>query len=249
MVKTMFISAMLTALVLTGCTNVATFDYSGAPTAAVFAEKGSGRKTVAVLPFMDQRTASAADPGEAGERGSLYLGLLPLAPFGYLIKCEPELTDDFVSLGRFHFDPQNDLADAARVSLEQSGLFAKVIRAGGREQAASADYLWRGKLLSTRYRGNLYSYGITYFLSPVLWVIGMPSGTSWNQLHVRFELVERSSGQTVWQHDFNGEDFITHWIYARTGKDVSRYAVLMKLAMNNALKDLAPRLSGLENPR
>ena len=242
--KIMFFSAALTAVLLTGCTNVATFDYNGAPgTIAVFQERGSAQKTVAVLPFMDQRSASVSDPGEVGDRGSFYLGFLPLMPFGYLIKSEPEKSDDFVSLGRFHFDPQNDLANAAMISLRQSNLFAKVIRANNQEQAASADYIWRGKLLSTRYRGNMYSYCITYFLSHVFWIIGVPSGTSWNQLHVQFELIDRASGQIVWQYDFNQEDSITHWIYARVGKDASLYAVLMKLAMNSALKDLEPRLS------
>ena len=156
---------------LTGCTNVATFDYNAAPgSMTVFQEKGTGKKTVAVLPFMDQRGSGAVDPGEIGERGSLYLGFLPLMPFGYLIKGEPEKTDDFVSLGRFHFDPVNDLANAAFVSLKASNLFAKVMRANNLEQA-QADYVWRSKLLSTAYRGNMYSYCITYFFSHIFWII------------------------------------------------------------------------------
>ncbi|MCI6288797.1 MAG: hypothetical protein MR727_08700 [Lentisphaeria bacterium] len=247
--KTMFSFAVLGAALLSGCTNVATFDYNGAPGAvAVFQERGAARKTVAVMPFMDQRSASVSKPGEVGDRGSLYLGFLPLAPFGYLIKGEPENSDDFVSLGRFHFDPRNDLANAALVSLNQSNLFAKVIRANDLEQAASADYIWRGKLLSTYYRGNLYSYCLTYFISPILWVIGVPSGTSWNRLHVQFELVDAAAGHVIWQYDFNREDSITHWLYARVGKDASLYAVLMKMAMNNAMKDLHSRLQDMKTP-
>ena len=61
-------------------------------------------------------------------------------PFGYLIKGEPEKTDDFVSLGRFHFDPVNDLANAAFVSLKASNLFAKVMRANNLEQAQADLY-------------------------------------------------------------------------------------------------------------
>ncbi|MBQ9336932.1 MAG: hypothetical protein IJS14_06520 [Lentisphaeria bacterium] len=245
--KIMFSFAALAAALLSGCTNVATFDYNGAPGAvSAFQERGSGRKTVAVMPFLDQRSASVTDPGEVGDRGSLYLGFLPLMPFGYLIKSEPENSDDFVSLGRFHFDPRNDLANAAMISLKQSNLFANVVRANDQSQAAGADYIWRGKLLSTRYRGNMYSYCLTYFVSHIFWIIGVPSGTSWNQLHVQFELIDRASGQVVWQYDFDREDSITHWLYARVGKDASLYAVLMKIAMNNALQDLQPRLPGLK---
>ena len=229
----------LAAAVLTGCTNVATFDYNAAPgSIASFQEKGIARKTVAVMPFMDQRSACITDPGDIGEDGSFYLGFIPFMPFGYLIKDAPEKTDDFVSLGRFHFEPGNDLANAAMISLRQSNLFANVIRANNQEQA-QADYIWRGKLLNTTYRGNMYSYCITYFLSPFFWIIGIPSGTSWNRLHVQFELIERASGNVVWKYDFDKEDSITHWIYARVGKDASLYAMLMKLAMNNALRDLS----------
>ena len=235
-------SGLSLAVMLTGCTNVATFDYNAAPgSMTVFQEKGTGKKTVAVLPFLDQRGSGAADPGEIGERGSLYLGFLPLMPFGYLIKGEPEKTDDFVSLGRLHFDPVNDLANAAFVSLKASNLFAKVMRANNLEQA-QADYVWRGKLLSTAYRGNMYSYCITYFFSHIFWIIGVPSGTSWNRLAVRFELIDRKSGQVVWRYDFDREDSITHWIYARVGADCSMYALLMKLAMNQALRDLSGKV-------
>ena len=234
---------ILLAAFLAGCTNVATFDYNAAPgSITVFQEAGrSGKKTVAVLPFMDQRSSGILDPDKIGERGSLYLGFLPLMPFGYLIKSEPEKSDDFVSLGRFHFDPANDLANAAMVSLKASNLFAGVTRSGNLQQAQT-DYIWRGKLLSTAYRGNMYSYCITYFFSHVFWIIGVPSGTSWNRLAVQFELIDRKSGQAVWRYDFNREDSITHWLYARVGKDCSMYALLMKLAMNQALRDLSAKV-------
>ena len=175
-------AAAVLILLLAGCTNVATFDYNSAPGSAVsFRESGTESKTIAVLPFLDQRGSSAVDPDEIGERGSLYLGFIPFMPFGYLIKSAPEKTDDFVSLGRFHFDPVNDLANAAMVSLKGSNLFAKVTRANNLEQA-QADYIWRGKLLNTAYRGNMYSYCITYFLSHVFWIIGVPSGTSFSRV-------------------------------------------------------------------
>ena len=239
------------ALLLSACTNFATFDYSGAPgTLARFAEAGSATKSVAVMPFMDQRGAVYFDPqsgltGRPGDHGSFFLGFIPLMPFGYVEKDQPELSEDFVSLGRYHFDVQNDLAAAAFASLKSSNLFSSVKRANNAAQAADADYIWRGTVTSTFYRGRIFTYGITYFFSPILWVVGFPSGSSTNELWVKFELVDRASGEVVWQYDYSKSDYLNHWIYARVGKDVSLYPQMMKQAMNGALRDLSQKMPDL----
>ena len=251
--KMQFLIGAAVAALLTGCTNVATFDYSAAPgTMAKFQEAGTATKTIAVLPFLDQRGTKYFDPKQAkqaadhpaGDHGSFYLGFIPLVPAGFVEKEEPENSDDFVSLGRFHFNVQNDLANAAVLSLKESNLFAKVTRANNLKQA-DADYIWRGIVTNTYYSGNMFSYCITYFLSPVFWVLGAPSGVSANELWVKFELVERATGKVLWIYDYRGRDYITHWIYARIGKDTSLYPQLMKQAMNGALWDLSQKLPTL----
>ena len=56
------------ALVFSGCTSVATFDYTQAQgTLAVFQERGTGTKTITVLPFLDQRGTKYFDPMQAGQ--------------------------------------------------------------------------------------------------------------------------------------------------------------------------------------
>ena len=104
------------ALVLSACTNIAKFDYQSAPgTMAKLREPGSATKSVAVMPFMDQRGMGHIAPGQSapdhpvGDHGSFFLGLIPLMPFGYVEKTQPENSEDFVSLGRFHFDVQTGL--------------------------------------------------------------------------------------------------------------------------------------------
>ena len=246
-----FVGAAVAAL-LTGCTNVATFDYAAAGAMTKFQEAGTASKTIAVLPFLDQRGTKYFDPMQsgqaaahpAGDHGSFYLGFIPLIPAGFVEKEEPENSEDFVSLGRFHFDLPNDLANAAALSLKTSNLFAGVTKANSMEQA-KADYLWRGIVTNTYYSGSIYSYCLTYFASPVLWVLGAPYGTSENEFWVRFELVERASGNVVWAHDYRGRDYIHHWIYARIGKDTSLYPQLMKQAMNGALWELSKKLPSL----
>ena len=241
-------------LILSACTNVARFDYQAAPgTLAKLREPGSASKSIAVMPFMDQRGVKYYDPAQsdlaedrpAGDHGSFFLGFIPLMPFGYVEKEQPENSEDFVSLGRFHFDVQNDLAAAAIASLKSSGLFSNVTKANNAAQAANADYIWRGSVSSTFYRGRMFSYGITYFFSHILWVVGVPSGSSTNELGVKFELVDRASGSVVWEYSYLNSDYLNHWIYARVGKDVSIYPRLMKEAMNQALYKLSQDMPDL----
>ena len=180
-----------------------------------------------------------------GDQGSFFLGFIPLIPTGFVEKEQPENSDQFVTIARFHFDVQNDLAAAAIASLKASGLFSEVTKANNAAQAANADYIWRGSVNSTFYRGCMFSYCITYFFSPVLWVIGAPFGSSTNELGVNFELVERASGKVVWTYKYLNSDYINHWIYARYDKDVSIYPRLMKEAMNGALYELSKKMPDL----
>ena len=240
------------ALVLSACTNIAKFDYQAAPgTMAKLREPGAATKSVAVMPFMDQRGMGMIDPAQAapahavGDHGSFFLGFIPFMPFGYVEKTQPENSEDFVSLGRFHFDVQNDLAAAAIASLKSSGLFSNVAKANNAAQAANSDYIWRGSVNSTFYRGRMFTYGLTYFVSPLLWVVGIPSGSSTNELGVKFELVDRASGDVVWSFGYLASDYLNHWIYARVGKDTSIYPRLMKDAMNQALYKLSQDMPDL----
>ena len=113
-------------------------------------------------------------------------------------------------------------------------------------EEADTDYVWRGKVTNTYYGGNIYSYCLTYLVSPVFWVLGAPSGTSENQLWVKYELIDRKTGDVVWNYDFRGRDYLTHWIYARTGKDTSLYPELMRQGMNKALWELSVKLPTME---
>lgn len=234
---------------LTGCTSVGTFDYSSASGTMVQFPERTNRKSVAVMPFRDLRSTKYFDPAQqaaaeqypAGNHGSFYLGLIPLMPFGFVEKEEPENSRDFVSQGRFRFDPSQELAAAAMQSLKHSNLFSRVVKANTLEQA-DTDYVFQGTFSNLHYDGYLLSYCVTYFLSPALWILGAPTGVSYNELWVDFSLLDRKTGKTLWTYRFRGSDSITHWLYARIGKDTSLYAELMKRAMNGALSSLQHKL-------
>ena len=77
-------------------------------------------------------------------------------------------------------------------------------------------------------------------------MLGAPYGTSENELWVKFELIDCRSGQVVWNYDYRGRDYITHWLYARIGQDTTLYPQLMKQAMNGALFSLSKVLPNLK---
>ena len=252
--QTRILVAAFAASVLTACSSVATFDYDTATSPmAEFKDVKVPKKTVAVVPFLDQRDAKYYDATQAkqaaahpaGDHGSFLYGFIPLMPAGFVEKEKPELSRGFVSLKQFEFDVEKDLADAAYASLTKSGLFTNVSRANSVDEA-NADYVWRGKVTNTYYGGNMYSYCLTYLVSPVFWVLGAPSGTSENQLWIKYELIDRKTGDVVWNYDFRGRDYITHWIYARIGKDTSLYPELMRQGMNSALWELSVKLPALD---
>lgn len=253
--QTRILIAAFAASVLTACSSVATFDYDTASSPmAVFQDAPAPAKTVAVVPFLDQRDTKYYDATQAkqaaahpaGDHGSFLYGFIPLMPAGFVEKEKPELSSSrFVSLKKFEFDVSRDLADAAYASLKESGLFKNVSKADSVE-AAKADYVWRGKVTNTYYGGNMYSYCLTYLVSPVFWVLGAPSGTSENQLWVKYELIDCKTGDVVWNYDYRGRDYITHWIYARIGKDTSLYPELMRQGMNSALWELSVKLPALK---
>ena len=85
------------ALCVAGCTSVSTFDYEGARGTMIRAVSNGfgGAKSVAVMPFMDQRGAYAGDH-RYNDRGSYWLGWIPFVPSGYEVKNSPEKSDGFI---------------------------------------------------------------------------------------------------------------------------------------------------------
>ena len=244
--KTIKLNSILAvvALCATGCTSVATFDYEGARGTMIRVSPNGGAKTVAVMPFMDQRGAFAGDH-RYNDRGSYWLGWIPFVPSGYEVKNSPEKSDGFISLERFHVNPQEDFAAAAAASLRRSGLFANVVQANNDAQA-QADYVFRGRVKAATYEGDIWSCCITYGFAPLFWVVGVPYATSFNTLSVEFELIERASGNKVWGYAYDGSDYLNHWIYQpRTGEDVSLFAALLKEAMNGAVVNMAQTVPNL----
>ena len=243
--KTAKLNSILAAAALcaAGCTSVATFDYEGARGTMIRVRPNGAAKTVAVMPFMDQRGSRGTHSYH--DSGSYWLGWIPFVPSGFEVKNSPEKSDGFITLERFHFNPQEDFAAAAAASLRRSGLFANVMQANNDAQA-NADYVFRGRVKLATYEGDIWSCCITYGFAPVLWVLGVPYATSYNSLGVEFELLDRKTGGKVWGYSYDATDYLNHWIYQpRSGEDVSLFAALMKEAMNGAIVNMSNSVPGL----
>lgn len=220
-------------LTIAGCGSTARFTYPDKMNALVnISQTPLNPQKVAVLPFEDFRN-------DENLVATMSLYYVPLSPFGYT-ECErPETGSRFVSISDFSFNPSEDLAKAAALSLKRSNLFSDAYFTFGGDRN-NADLTLEGQIVSTYYKGRLLSYGCSIY-SCYLWVLGAPSGTSLNRLTLRLALKDKT-GRTLWERQVEGEDYITQWIYARRGQDVKLYAPLMRQAMNDAINDMAAKL-------
>ena len=249
--KTIFLAAaVLGMLFMASCASTASFDYASAPGIMMQYQPLPGAPDVAVLPFADMRNlqilqpAGNPNPVSTLDRGSFAMGWIPLVPCGWISKTLPEAEDSkaMATLSAYWCLFGRELAEAAASSLKFSRLFSDVQQYGNPVQAQSK-WLFTGSYQDTTYNGYRITYGLTYLGAPILWLAGFPSAVSFNRLALHFELVERTTGRVVWEFDYNGEDYVVHWLYARTGEDASIYPRLMKTAMNAALHDLNERFA------
>ncbi|MBQ4479905.1 MAG: hypothetical protein II943_04620 [Victivallales bacterium] len=207
-------------------------------------------QTVGVEPFRDCRTRIDNAAVVSLERGSFALGWFPLLPYAWVSKSHPEVPGEhgFATLRSYWCQFDVEMAAAAAGSLNYSHLFRQpcVMLMPGKE--AETDWIFRGSLYDTTYEGERLTYGVTYLVAPLLWVIGFPCGVSQNHLSVGFQLVNRRTQEVAWEYHYNGQASTVHWLYWNAGKDASRYPQLMKVALNAALFNLAQHFPEFEEP-
>ena len=245
------VASFAAAAILSGCTSTGRFVYdeSNDKNSLVRFTEEAVKKRVAVLPFTDRRQLSRNDlidetgtrVESVGSENMMLLGFVPLVPLGYVTSERPENSGDFITLGAYHFEVANDLSAAAALSLRHSKLFSKVTTSRSAEEAGKVDYLFIGELQKASYKGLLFSYGVTYFVAPALWLFGAPQGRSSNELELKFSLLERQSGRSLWSYNYRGTDSVNHFLYGEPGTDVSKFSALTREALNSALRDLSSK--------
>jgi hypothetical protein len=228
--KTRCFFLLICISLLIGCGTTAKFVYPANPANLVrLAEKPRYEKEIAVLPFDELR-------GDKNTAGTWWLYLIPLMPCGWAEYQRPDSARMFFSIRDFQFDSHEDLAKAAASSLRISGLFKDAYFTFGGEKG-NADLLFTGQIKSTTYEGAIYSYGLSVY-GPILWLIGLPGGSSENDLVLQFELKDAKTKEKLWEHTYRGQKKIIQGLYYNLGHDVRGYAELMEDAMNEVILDM-----------
>lgn len=219
----------LTALV-TGCGTTAKFVYPADGHNLVrFSAGPTYQRRVAVTPFEDMR-------GDRNVASTYFLYLIPLMPFGYGEYERPDAARMFNTINEFDFDASEDLAKAAAFSLKKSGLFTDAFFTYGGDKD-KADLLLEGEMLSTTYRGTLWTYGLSVY-GPLLWFLGLPAGTSNNDLKLWLKVTDLTTGNRVWEKNYEVNHKIVQGLYYRFGHDVKGYSYLMQEIMNDVINDI-----------
>lgn len=216
------------------CSTTAKFVYpTNAQNLIKVSDQPKYNKEVAVLPFEEMR-------GSKNSLSTFWLYMVPLMPYGYLTYERPDAARMFNTIVEFDFDVTEDLAKAAAVSLRRSGLFKDCYFTFGGEKS-NADLFMKGEVLSTKYKGTIYSYCLSVF-GPALWFFGLPAGSSQNHLTLHFSLWETASGKKIWEYRHVSQKKIIQGLYYKWGHDVKGYSELMESAMNACIKDLDKKL-------
>jgi hypothetical protein len=225
------IGAGLLATLLSGCGSTAKFVYpSNMKNLERIESPTAEKKNIAILPFDDYRK-------DENSSTLLWIGLIPLCPYGWVLNNRPEAARSFASIEEFDMNVSEDLAKATAVSLRRSNLFSNAFFTFGGEKD-KADYVLNGKINYLFYKGRIFTYGISV-LSPIFWGIGFPYGTSLDRISVTLTIKNAIDNKIVWEYTVDKEDYYTQWVYSRMGWDARLYAKLYENGMNEAVLNLA----------
>lgn len=189
-------------------------------------------KHVIVPPLKDLRSRKNRDVGVA------LATLIPLWPYGTAQYNRPERQPIWGQMDVEPPEPRDDVAKAIAEELDHSGLFATVVYS---DTDQGGDLVLRGDLITLNDDRWHTCYGLTIFFGQLLWIVGVPSGGTTQELTLNLSMVERGTGRTLWSEAFTGSDSRTVWLYSL--KYGLRHPDLLKTQMRQAIKSLEATLS------
>jgi hypothetical protein len=231
------ISLILIMLITAGCGTTAKFIYPANREHLVkLVETPKYNLKVAVLPFDENRD-------DTNNMAGAILSFIPLVPFGKYRYERPDAARMFNTINEFQFDVSEDLAKAAVASLNNSGLFKEAYFTYGGDKE-NADLILTGSIKSTEYRGTIITYCLSVY-GAFFWLLGLPVGSSYNELVVSMTLHQKDKEEPVWRHEFHKEASIKQGLYYRFGHDVKGYTTLMEEGMNEAILSMNKELPSI----
>ena len=216
-------SVLLCAAFVGGCAAQKSWVYAPDP----YREATVGNtKTAVVLPFDDMR--------ENINTNHLLLYMIPLVPYSSATYSVPEGQQMHVTSGLWtNYKPTEDFAKALASELQNAHMFKEVYFDF---KKGSSDVVVRGKILSTKYEGTIISYGLSVE-GPLLWFLGLPSGTVTNELSVELSCVDSKSDQVLFTKTYNAPPYSkTAWIYVMPSD--FNYPAMLKDVYRNFINDL-----------
>ena len=160
-------------------------------------------KTLAVLPFADKRSSE--------NNNSVALYLIPLMPFGYQDLNAPETIPGHLNSGLWtNYNPKEDFAKALVEDLNNTNIFKEVVFS---YSIKDSDYNIKGEILSTHYKGKLFSYGLSVY-GPVLWYIGFPATSVSNILETKLSVINSKTKEVVFTKTYKSDEYKKlGWLY------------------------------------
>jgi len=221
----------LMTLSLVGCATRASFVYK--PSGPV----ATGAKTlplkVAVNNFEDERQ------NENTNASVLYW--IPLVPYSSLTYDRPDGANGFLFHSAYNFRPSEDYARAVVDELRQNGYFEEVFQTQ-RQNEPNVDLIVTGKIKKSRYDAKFISYGLSVY-GPVLWFLGLPVGTTHNEVDLVLEMRRASDKRLLWSHEVKGEYEKTVGFYYNWGADFDGYPAILGDGLHKGMEKLAGDLT------
>lgn len=219
---------LVAAIAVSGCARMKSWSYAPEPrrSSAPLVDK-----TLVVLPFEDRRPNVNSN--------YLLLYLIPLFPCGWANYGTPEGVPMHMNSGQWQFRPPDDLARAVAQEVENRRVFRETF-VGNRP--SEGDLVLSGTIVSTKYKATMFTYGLSVY-GPLLWLVGLPSGTSSNTLELGLRIAKTPSDPPLWACTIREHASDVSWIYWL--KPDFRYDELLKRGMGGALESLsgaAPKL-------
>lgn len=218
---------MLVLVFLTGCSNQRAWIYKAEPRVSAAPVLN---KSVAVAPLTDHR--------ENSNTNAWMMYMIPLMPFGWQTFNTPETVQMHMQSGLWIFKPSEDFAKAIAEELHNSSIFKEVFFT---HRESEGEIALRGKILSTKYDGYMFTYGLSVY-GPLLWFICLPTSYVSNDLALQLQLVDLKTQDVLWEQSYKKEDSKISIIYALQPDFM--YDRFLKDIMKEAMPSIRIKLSG-----
>lgn len=230
-IKNLLRSLVFVAVVISaaGCANQKAWVYRGNTFALPASSSG---KKIAVVAFTDAR--------ENKNSNCAMMYLIPLMPCGWQTLNAPEGSQMHMTSGLWlNYKPTEDYPKALAEDLRKTGIFSDAFFDYQRDRG---DYGVTGRILSTKYKGYLISYGLSAY-GPLLWFFGFPAASTSNELSVELNLIDSKTEKSLFSKVYTAKpQKKVSWIYMM--RDDFNYAEMLAEVNKQFCMDISPIVLG-----